>query len=195
MHNPDSAVRSRVFYLFHRFIRECRNDVGLDISMTILEGVRDLLVLNLELPELENPEEQDMLTEATNQPQAQLYLFETIGTLISLFSKAPEQQAALLLSVVQPLLDNLQTALQTPITGPQDVLPILTAYRAIMAMGSIAKGFPDYPTTVPQGYIPPPVNVFQQMANAILVSLDAMTTYKVVREAVRPVRFHTSALH
>jgi exportin-T len=169
-------------------MRECKKDVGPEIALKILEGVRDLLALKIELPELENPEEQDLLTEATSTPPAQLYLFETVGTLVSFFAKAPEQQTALLRSVVQPLLDTLQAALQTPVAGAQDVVPILTAHRAIMALGSIAKGFPDYPSPATEGYLPPAVEVFQQMANAILVSLDAMNVYKVVREAVCPAR-------
>jgi exportin-T len=188
LHNPSSSVQSRVFYLFSRFIKEVRYDIGPDLALTILEGIRDLLVPKVEIPELEDPEEKDLLTEAVEQQggyQAQLYLLETAGVLVSMFFKDPDQSARLLLSVVKPLLDQLEAALQTPINGPQDVLPILTTHHIIMALGNIAKGFPDYPSPVPDGYILPPLEVFQQMAQAILVSLNVMNIHKVVRDAVR----------
>jgi exportin-T len=165
------------------------------LALNILDQVRDLLKPQIMIPELEDPEEHDLLTEAIEVQsgyQSQLYLFETVGALISLFYKSPEQSATLLMSVMKPLLDQLEAALQTPMSGPQDILPILTTHHIIMALGNIAKGFPDYPSPVPEGYILPPLDVFQQMAQAILVSLNVMNVHKVVRDAVRtypPPRF------
>lgn len=190
LHSSDSAVRSRVSYLFCRFIRESRNDVAPDLAQTLLEGIRDLLEPAVELPELDDPETQDLLSEALAHPgafDAQLYLFETAGVLLALCFKRPDEQAALLLSVVRPLLDRLQQALQTPVKGPQDVLPVLTVHHVVMALGNVAKGFPDYPSPLPAGYIMPPLAVFQQVASAILVSLEAMNVFKAVRDAVSSV--------
>ena len=180
-------MRSRVFYLFYRFIKEDRNEIPVDLSGTIIESIRDLLAIRVELPP-SDPEdsEQDILTEAVNNPglfDAQLYLFETVGTLISLFYKSPDQASALLSSVVKPLLDELSVNLRA-VKSPNDVLPILTIHHIIMALGNVAKGFPDYPSPVPEGYIGPPLEVFSQVAQAILVSLEAMNVFRVVRDAV-----------
>jgi exportin-T len=38
---------------------------------------------------------------------------------------------------------------------------------------------------VPVGYTLPPLEVFQQMAQAILVSLEVMKVHRIVRDAVR----------
>lgn len=187
LHHSDSAVQSRVFYLFQRFIRESKSEVPTPLALTLLQGVQDLLVPKIDLPELDNPEEQDLMTEAiANQGffDAQLYLFETVGLLVSLFSKERDQQAALLHSVLDPLLGQLRGALAAPAKNAQDVLPILTIHHVMMALGNIAKGFPEYPTPPPEGYVLPPAE-FQEVANAILLSLEAMNTFKPVRDAAR----------
>ena len=64
LHSPDSSTRSRVFYLFYRFIREDRNEIPPEIAVSLLDGFRDLLAIHVALPELEDPQSQDMLTEA-----------------------------------------------------------------------------------------------------------------------------------
>lgn len=69
--------------------------------------------------------------------------------------------------------------------SPQDVLPVLKVHHFIRALGNISKGFPDAPVPTPTGYIPPAwVAVFDQVAEAVMVSLSRMSQFKVVREAV-----------
>lgn len=177
-----------MFYLFHRFIKEGRNDIPPDVAVNLIGGIRDLLVIQVELPELDDPEQQDLLTEAINNPgifDSQLYMFEAAGTLANILFRTTEQQKALLLSVVQPLLDDLSVNLQTATAkGAQDVLPIVRIHHIIMALGNIAKGFTDYPSPVPEGWVGPPLDVFGEIAQAILVCLEAMNIFKVVRDAV-----------
>ncbi len=184
LHNPKSAVRARVFYLFHRFIKDNQREISPELAGTLLEGIRDTLTIRVELPEVDPNEPNDPLTEATSTPDPQLYLFETVGTLVHVLFRTPEQSAVLLLSVVTPLLEELSTNLRA-FEEKQDVLPIVKIHHVIMALGNIAKGFPDYPTPIPDDYILPPLHVFRNMAQAILMSLGAMKEFKVVRDAVR----------
>ena len=142
-------------------------------------------MIQVDLPELESPD-QDLLTEAIKNPgifDAQLYLFETVGTLVSLFYKIPGQRANLLSSIVNPLLEDLSRHLQVA-KSSNDVLAVVKVHHNIMALGNIAKGFPDYPSPVPEGYILPPVDVFTQAAQAILVSLEALNVFRPIRDAV-----------
>lgn len=142
------------------------------------------------MPELENPE-QDLLEEAIKNPgifDAQLYLFETVGTLISLFYKTPEQRETLLSSVVTPLLDELSRDLLSA-KGSKEPVDILKVHHNIMALGNIAKGFPDYPSPVPEGYLLPPVAIFTQVAQAVLVCLESLNSYRAIRDAVRRLLF------
>lgn len=139
----------------------------------------------MDLPKLESPED-DLLAEAIKNPglfDSQLYIFETVGSLVSLLSKNPEQQASVLLSIVTPLMDVLSTNLSL-VKSDKDVIPILNVHHAIMALGNIAKGFPDYPSPVPEGYSFAPLEVFRQVSRAILVALEAMKAFKAVRDAV-----------
>ena len=180
-----------MFYLFYRFIREDRNEIPPDLAVSLLEGFRDLLAIQVELPELESTESQDILREAVTAPSifdSQLYLYEAAGTLISLLHKTPDQAAALLLSVIRPLLDELSASLRA-VSGPDDVLAILKVHHIIMALGNIAKGFPEYPNPVPEGYVAPPLEVFREVGQAILVCLEAMNVFRVVRDAVRCVQW------
>ncbi|KAI9566771.1 armadillo-type protein [Boletus coccyginus] len=186
VHSTDESVRSRMFYLFHKFIRESRNDISPELAINLLGNIRDLLVIQIEIPKIESPED-DPLTEAIKNPgifDSQLYIFETVGILLSLLSKAAEQQASLLLSIVTPLLEDLSTNISV-VKGDKDVMPILRIHHTIMALGNIAKGFPDYPSPVPEGYTFAPMEVFRQVAQGILLSLEAMNTIKCVRDATR----------
>ncbi|KAI0671757.1 ARM repeat-containing protein [Trametes maxima] len=187
LHSPESSTRSRVYYLFYRFVREDRNEISPEVAVLLLDSIRDLLIIQVELPELENPESQDILQEAVTTStifDSQLYLFEAAGTLVSLLHRTPEQAAALLLSVVRPLLDELSVSLQA-VKGPEDVLAILKVHHIIMALGNVAKGFPEYPNPVPEGYIAPPLDVFREVGQAILVCLESLNVFRVVRDATR----------
>lgn len=185
VHHSDTSSRSRVYYLFYKFLKEDRNEITPELGLSLLEEFRDTLKIRVELPELESPE-QDLLSEAVANSgifDSQLYLFETAGMLISLSFKKPEACESLLRGIVEPLLRELSLALQR-IRSSRDVLHIVKVHHTIMALGSIAKGFPDFPSPLPPDYIMPPIAVFRQMTQAIIVSLEAMNIFKVVREAV-----------
>lgn len=186
LHNENLNFRSRLFYLFHRFIKESRNEIPPHISGNIIDSMRDLLLIEVEIPAAEDTEI-DPLSEAIKNSQfdSQLYLFETAGILTSLLCKTPTQQTAMLLSLVKPLMDDLSVSLQAFSKGGQDLLPIVKVHHIIMALGNIAKGFPDYPTSIPEGHILPPLEIFTEVAQAILVCLEAMNVYKPIRDATR----------
>ncbi|KAG9225031.1 hypothetical protein CCMSSC00406_0001818 [Pleurotus cornucopiae] len=186
LHSQDSTVRSRAFYLFYRFIKENKTDFPSSVAVNLVEGIRDLLQIEVELPEIDEDSTKDILTEALSTPSrfdSQIYLFETVGVLCSLL-KSPEEQSALLLSVAKPLLDELSTNLQAS-TSSMEPTAILRVHHIIMALGNIAKGFPDFPSPVQPGHVLPPLEVLQQIAQAIIVCLEAMNVYKVVRDASR----------
>jgi exportin-T len=174
-----------LFYLFYKFIKEGREDIPTDICAGIIASVQDLLQIDVEIPKLDDSEA-DVLTEVVKSSafDSQLYLYETAGILCSLLFKIPEQQASLLLSLVKPLMDELSVNLQAATKGSQEVVPIVKVHHIIMALGNISKGFPDYPQPLPPGYILPPLDVFAQVAQAILVCLEQLNVIKIVRDAV-----------
>ncbi|KIM27530.1 hypothetical protein M408DRAFT_329975 [Serendipita vermifera MAFF 305830] len=201
IHHPSSGVRKRVFYLFFRFVQSLRTDIDIQHVPPILQAIQDLMTFDVELPkEFELPElysdaiNQDTLATILKEPttfDAQLYMFEAAGALVSTLWSLPEHQANALRSVTAPLLSRLSAGLQTPIPvagakmSEDDFKTVLAVHHCIQALGSIPKGFPEYPSPVPPDYIPPPLTEFRQMADAILVSLDVMGRFRVVREAAR----------
>jgi exportin-T len=161
--------------------------------------MRDLFPISIEMPELEEGEP-DVLGELTRGSNfdSQLYLFETAGILTSLTFRTPERQASLLLSLVKPLMDELSTNLQlyrekgSNMEDLDSLVPIVKVHHIIMALGNIAKGFPDYPNVIPENYIMPPLDVFAEVSRAILVCLEAMNVFKVVRDAVSAILLDVS---
>jgi hypothetical protein len=98
IHHPKESVRRRVFYIFYKFIKDCKLEIPAEYVTTIVDSMRDVLVVRAELPEPESSE-QDLLSEALGSAglfDSQLYLFESVGTLVSLLSKEPEKQATVL---------------------------------------------------------------------------------------------------
>ncbi|KIY43983.1 ARM repeat-containing protein [Fistulina hepatica ATCC 64428] len=189
LHRPDAAFRDRMNFLFSRFIRETKNDISPEIAVRIIGGVSDLTTVEVTLSEASDDSgESDSLVDSAHDAalDSQLYLFETIGTLCALLYKMPDEQAGLLLSVMKPLIDDLSTHLQRYIAkGLQDVYAIVKVHHLMMALGNVIKGFPDYPNPVPENYNPPPLSVFAQVAQAILVSLERMNTIRIIRDAAR----------
>lgn len=186
LHSGSSKARARIFYLFNKFIKEAKGEIPPSIAGELLEGFRDLLTVQVEMPQLEDPT-QDLLTEALKLPadfDKQVYLFETAGLLMSLYYRNPEQQRPLLLSIIQPLLDDLSKNLQAAKANPGNVLAVVKVHHIVIALGNVARGFPDFPSPVPEGYILPPVDIFTEIGQAILVSLEALNTFRPIREAV-----------
>lgn len=148
--------------------------------------MRDLLEIEVVIPEPEEVET-DVLTEAVKNAtfETQLFLFESIGILCWLAGKSSPEPTSLLLSFVKPLMDRLSESFQAyGSKGGQDLVPIVATHHIIYALGTIAKGYPDYPSPVPEGYVSPSLDVFAQVAQAILVCLENMNVFKIVREAV-----------
>ncbi|KAF8309914.1 ARM repeat-containing protein [Clavulina sp. PMI_390] len=188
IHNEQENLRGRLFYLFHRFIRDIRQEIPQEFITTILSNIGDLLILNVELPEDDSPQD-DILEAAVNTAtlfDSQIYLFETVGTLLALMHNSPGEQVSLLQALTTPLLTSLQETLQVQMIGPQDVLPVLRVHHLIRALGNISKGFPDAPVPTPPGHPTPAwVPTFEGVADGILVSLTRMSEYKIVRDAAR----------
>ena len=159
-----------------------------------MEQIRDLLTIQVEIPEIDD--QQDILQEAVSNPgifDSQLFLFEAAGILISLTLKIPDRPEALLLSVVNPLLNDLSVIIQNPVSR-EDTVSVIRVHHIIMALGNIAKGFPDVSPSSSAEYVPPPIEVFRQVTRAIIMSLEAMSIHRVVRDAVSDIKFRFTVM-
>lgn len=153
-------------------------------------GLQDLLTITASLPS-DEPATEALLTKAAGTPSffdAQLNLFETVGTLISILNQVPAQQVVLLRAVLSPLLAALQANTRASATTPEDFAAVFEAHHLIIAVGNVAKGFPDLsartPTATGQW-----VDVYKEATEAVLVSAKTMAHFVVIRSAVSPLRW------
>ncbi|KAH6913077.1 KapM protein [Coprinopsis sp. MPI-PUGE-AT-0042] len=187
IHNENQQYRTRLYYLFYKFIRELKAEIPSQIAVTIINTLPDLLNITVEISEPEDSES-DPLSEAIKSSlfDSQLYLFETVGILTASLAKDTQEQANLLLSIVKPFMDELLANLQLFRAGTQDLVPIVKVHHIIMALGNISKGFPDHPAnTTGENYMEPSYKVFAEISQAILVCLEAMNIFKPIRDATR----------
>ena len=157
--------------------------------MLLNKFAQDLLVIQATIPAIETPGE-DILARAASRGSpfdSQLYLFDALGTLISLLSDTPEQQVGLLRALLEPLLRDIQTA---GTTSGEDLEVLLRLHHLIKAVGSVAYGFPELKNTTvtPGGQW---VLAFQEAMRVILASLKVHNRIPIIREAVSFARFES----
>ncbi|GAA5937886.1 Ran GTPase-binding protein LOS1 [Sporobolomyces koalae] len=190
LHQSDAAVQARMCYLFSRFIYQARtilqSQVSGDLIRNILSGMQDLLAITAELPDSEPPSEAVLTKAAASSGlfESQLYVFETVGILISILNQVPREQVVLLDAVLDPLLSQLEQSVRPSASSPEDLNAVLKAHHLIMAIGNVAKGFPDLSARQPtaQGDW---VQGFRKATEAVLASAKIMAGFVAIRDAAR----------
>lgn len=109
---------------------------------TILNAMGDLLTVQAEVP-VESITMDGMPIPAASTFDSQLYLFETVGMLISIEEMDVMKQTEYLNIVLEPLVEGIRVTLQRGY-NPEDELYMLQLHHYIMAIGSVAKGKRDH---------------------------------------------------
>lgn len=105
---------------------------------TILNSMGDLLTVQAETPVQANTADGTPMP-AASLFDSQLYLFETVGMLISLEGMDVMKQTEYLKIVLGPLVDGIQKYMERGY-NPDDELYLLQLHHYVMAIGSVAKG-------------------------------------------------------
>nr|CAG8569749.1 1109_t:CDS:10 [Entrophospora candida] len=181
LHSINLQIRSRSWYLFYKFVKSLKSKMSNYVE-TVLSSIQDLLIIQLDpaitdaAGEILLAKEEAMDNTFTNQ----LYLFETVGILITIDSVPIEIQMEYLKAIVGPLLAELQQNLET---GSTDVRTIIQIHHLMMAIGSIAKGFPEASKGVAQ--TAPWIDFMKQTTEAILVVLKTLSNFEIIRDSAR----------
>ncbi|KAG0141009.1 hypothetical protein CROQUDRAFT_52387 [Cronartium quercuum f. sp. fusiforme G11] len=200
LHHSKLPIRSRCSYLFYRFVSlqkpAFQNHIPIQTSQSILDKLQDLIVMNVQIPaDLMSggaSNSSDILTKASQIPStfdSQLYLFEAVGVLLSSFSRDPQAQTMCLQQIISPLTFGMQVRLSNTLNQPSDLEKALNVHHCIMAVGSIAKGFPDLP--VNSGATPhnPPTlqwpNLFKSATDEIIRTTKQANEIRIIRDAAR----------
>lgn len=145
--------------------------------------MQDLLVIQASLPAPETPNE-DVLSKAARRGSpfdSQLYLFDALGSLISILpSSASQIQVTLLSALLEPILRDIASIGSTPDSDQESLLRL---HHLIKAVGSVAYGFPELRSTTAApdaAWVP----VMYEATKVILDSLKAKSHVAIIRESV-----------
>ncbi|KAI8639645.1 armadillo-type protein [Parasitella parasitica] len=180
LHHPVKQIRTRCWYLFQRFAKNLKPKMSPYVE-NVLSSLGDLLNIQAE-PVVEANTMDGMPIPAASTFDSQLYLFETVGLLISMEGIDPMKQTEYLKIVLVPLVEGIQKAMAQPFSD--DELFLLQLHHYIMAIGSVAKGFPTLVRPADSTQQPWSV-VFIQATEIILSALQSYNQMAVIRDAVR----------
>ncbi|PIB01757.1 Exportin-T [Cercospora beticola] len=186
IHSDQNKVRLRSWYLFQRFVKHLRAQLG-EFAQTIVQAVSDLLTIKAELPD-DKDEDDDSSGDGISTDgafQNQLYLFEAIGQVSSTHNVATPTKVAIAKLVIEPLSQDLNNHLASARNG--DERAILQVHHVIMALGSLANGYSDW-TPGAQASTPPPPEVAQEFESAgetVLLALENLKHNSELRAAAR----------
>ncbi|KAM7201021.1 Exportin-T [Naviculisporaceae sp. PSN 640] len=187
VHHNHVRVRTRSWYLFMRFVKQLRAQVG-NVAKTVIQSIGDLLPIKAEVPS--NEADDDMSSDESDHSAdaiftSQLYLFEAVGLISSTSTTPAEEQALYARSVMDPLFADMSVHLPRAKSG--DAQAVQQIHHIVVALGTLASGFADW--NAGQTNKPPPVKAisdeFARGAEAILISLNELNSNGEIRAACR----------
>jgi exportin-T len=189
VHHDHVRLKTRSWYLFHRFIKQLRSRVG-NVAGTVIQSIGDLLPIKAEVSG-EDADDDMSSDESDHSADAlftsQLYLFEAIGCISSTQSTPADKQALYVRSVMEPLFRDMEVHLPRAKSG--DAQATLQIHHIVMALGTLAHGFSDWtPGSSSTSHAPPDKLVsdeFSRAAEAILLALSQLNSSEEVRIACR----------
>ncbi|KAF4945592.1 hypothetical protein FSARC_14408 [Fusarium sarcochroum] len=190
VHHDHVRIKTRSWYLFHRFIKQLRAQVG-NVAETVIQSIGDLLPIKAEVPG-EDADDDMSSDESDHSADAlftsQLYLFEAIGCISSTQSTPADKQALYARSVMDPLFTDMEAHLPRAKSG--DAQATLQIHHIVMALGTLAHGFSDWTPgiTSANAHGPPDKAVsdeFSRAAEAILIALNQLNSSAEIRTACR----------
>ncbi|KID85398.1 tRNA exportin [Metarhizium guizhouense ARSEF 977] len=190
VHHDHVRIKTRSWYLFHRFIKQLRSQVG-NVAETVIHSIGDLLPIKAEVPG--EDADDDMSSDESDHSadalfNSQLYLFEAIGCISSTHSTPADKQAMYARSVMDPLFQDMEVHLPRAKSG--DAQAVLQIHHIVMALGTLAHGFSDWsPGSAATSHHPPPAKAvsdeFSRAAEAILIALNQLNSSAEIRTACR----------
>jgi exportin-T len=190
VHHSHVRIKTRSWYLFLRFVKHLRAQVG-NVAETVIQSIGDLLPIKAEMPG--DDADDDMSSDESDHSAdalfaSQLYLFEAIGYISSTTSTPPEKQALYARSVMDPLFADMETHLPRAKSG--DAQAILQIHHIVLALGTLAHGFSDWtPGSAAANRAKSPdkavTDEFSRAAEAILIALRELSPSAEIRTACR----------
>jgi exportin-T len=190
VHHNHVRVRTRSWYLFHRFVKQLRAHVG-NVAETVIQSIADLLPIKAEVP---REGDDDMSSEEGEQSAdaiftAQLYLFDAIGCISSTQATPLDKQVLYVRTIIDPLYSDIERHLEPARAG--NAQAILQVHHTILALGTLAHGFSEWTpgsTSANAAQHAPAKEIsdeFNRAAEAILIALESLSSSTDIRTAAR----------
>lgn len=179
--NGVESVRLRTWYLFFRFVSATKPRINEFLLESLLIKLQPLLVIKAELP---TRDDDDDLIENGNFNN-QLYLFETLGMLVTLTEK-PEVAAKSVDILFQPLFNGLEACISREDKSVNPLIP-LQAHHTLMAISTIVKGLDTQAPGKSDGLKSNEELVVKigNAAQVVLITLENFNKFESVRDASR----------
>ena len=190
VHHDHVRVQARSWYLFHRFVKHVRQNIG-DIAQTVIQALGGLLQIKAEVPEVTSDNGEFSSDEndqnANSKFTSQLYLYEAVGSICSAHTVPVDNQVLYVRSIITPLYSDLEAHLGPAKLG--DERSTLQVHHLVMALGTLARGFSDWTPGSTASSTPPPAKIvsdeFMKGAEATLVALESLGSSFDIRTAAR----------
>ncbi|KAF2476232.1 Exportin-T [Lindgomyces ingoldianus] len=187
-HHNHLKVRTRSWYLFLRFVKPLRAQIG-NVSQDLIQAVADLLTIEAVLPD--DSGDDDMSSDEDDQSadalfNSQLYLFEVVGCISSSATVSIESKKLYAQTIMAPLFADMEQTLPQARNG--DERAVLQIHHLIMALGTLARGYSDWvPSNTTVNSLPATdvSDEFVKAAEAILVALKSLNSSMLIRNAAR----------
>jgi exportin-T len=189
VHHNHVRIKTRSWYLFHRFIKQLRALVG-NVAEMVIQSIADLLPIKAEVS---NDEADDDMSSDESDHSAdaiftsQLYLYEAVGCISSTTNTPVEKQALYARSVIEPLFADMEQHL--PRAKNADPQAVLQVHHVVMALGTLAAGFTESQPGGAKNQRSRPHKAvsdeFSRAAEAILVALRELNSHAEIRTACR----------
>lgn len=180
LQQPKPHVKRRIYYLTYRIIKDVLNSIPSEFISGLIQAFKPSLQINVQLPPLEDSQD-DLLTVATGETSFfndQLHLYETCGILIASLSNDHPTLVRLLEDIAAPLLSDLQLQLNS-VAQDKNPMILIRIHHLIMALGTLVKSLPETGSTEP-----PWLSLLLQINKSVLVTLERLSAYKIIRDAV-----------
>ncbi|GMM37361.1 Ran GTPase-binding protein [Saccharomycopsis crataegensis] len=193
--NNTPKVQKRCFYLFARFIKLTKPRLETSILKNLVVNLTQSLLLikakidnnsnDNKIIDLENDEEvpDDVLFDN------QLYLFETVGLLISLYDGDKNEIAEMIDLVLNPIFNDLKQCMDIfgNFSYPLDQQQILLqVHHCITAMGTFARGFEQQQVLKNLTGTKEVVGLkFKNSCEASVMILEQFRNFRIIRDCVR----------
>lgn len=175
--SDNEKVKYRSWYLFYRFIKMTKPSIDDYVTHSLIQTLLPLLEQNVEIISNKNKtlESIDLnLIEENGSFENQLYLFESIGLLITLM-KDQDQKITMIESVLQPIFLTLERSIGSisNLTLPT----LITVQHSLNSMGTIVKPFENEPLNSKLSQI------LSQISQVILITFESFINYNIIRSA------------